>query len=113
MKIIPYTMSLMFDECNIRYFGNSLPRPMFGFTNEKNCYARFCHYPSIGIYAIDFSEANLKDCELDEELFKTCMIHEMIHFYLKYNHIKDDAQHGTQFKQMVDKLNKMYNLKIF
>ena len=41
------------------------------------------------------------------------MIHEMIHFYLTYNHIKDDAQHGTQFKQMVDKLNKMYNLKIF
>jgi predicted SprT family Zn-dependent metalloprotease len=56
---------------------------------------------------------NLKDCELDKELFKICMIHEMIHFYLTYNHIKDDAQHGTQFKQMVDKLNKMYNLKIF
>ena len=112
MKIMPYTMSLMFDKCNRMYFGNSLPRPIFGFTNDK-CYARFCHYPSIGIYVIDFSEKHLKDFELDKELFKTCMIHEMIHFYLAYNHIKDDAPHGTQFKQMVNKLNKIYNLKIF
>jgi hypothetical protein len=100
----------MFDDCNLRYFDNSLPRPMFGFTDEKKCYARFCYYGTLGgIYRIEFSRAH----KFDRELFKTCMIHEMIHFYLRYNHIKDDAPHGTKFMQMVDKLNKTYNLKIF
>jgi hypothetical protein len=47
-----------------------------------------------------------------ESDFVNTMVHEMIHYYLAWNRIKDNKPHGKQFMKMASELNKKYRLDV-
>lgn len=111
------TMSRMFSECNKKYFDRKLPTPEFGLINKINIIARFEYRKNKGKNKIkkplEYKKIFFSDCyDFDEKDFIEIMVHEMIHYYLAWNNIKDRDSHGKKFMEIASELNKKYNLNI-
>lgn len=50
--------------------------------------------------------------EFDEALLDNVVVHEMIHYYIAYNGIKDNSAHGEMFRRMMNEINARYGLQI-
>ena len=123
------TMPQMFWECNRLYFENQLRTPEFGLMHS-------CR--TLGKFAFQWGEKSkpvkkrnmvilMSDYfDLDEASFRNIMVHEMIHYYLYLNDIKDGSAfihflqffgfkksyHGPEFMAMAQKLNEQYGLNV-
>lgn len=108
------TMSKMFKECNKKYFNDSLPLPYLNTMNKLNTLARFeYNKDKNGTHPIKWQEIKFSDCyEYTEQDFREMMVHEMIHYYIAWNGIKDNKEHGDEFIKIATKLNEKYNLNI-
>jgi predicted SprT family Zn-dependent metalloprotease len=40
------------------------------------------------------------------------MVHEMIHYYIAWNRIKDNGHHGKKFMEIANKMNEEFGLNI-
>ena len=49
---------------------------------------------------------------LPEEEYIDTIVHEMIHYYIAYNNIKDDSPHGTMFMRKMQEITNTYGVKI-
>lgn len=101
----------MFAECNIRYFGGSLPTPLLKFIHKKNtigyCYCE-CEDNVITSTSIMISDRyKYTDTQL-----RNVMAHEMIHYFIFYNGIKTTWSHGKEFKTIAKYMNVVYGLNI-
>lgn len=109
------TMVHTFWDCNAKYFNNALPTPIFSTFNKTNILARFEYYKNkknskkpIRNQIIMFS-----DCfDFDEKDFIELMVHEMIHYYIAWNCIKDNAAHGKEFMKIANEIKDKYGLNI-
>lgn len=108
------TMSKVFKECNKLYFNSSLPMPEFGTINKLNTLAKFVYNKNKkGKYPIKWQSIKFSDCyDYTEEDFIDIMVHEMIHYYIALNGIKDNKDHGKNFMKIANELNEKYNLNI-
>ena len=108
------TMPRIFWECNRLYFDQSLPTPRFGMMKKLNTLARFEYQNNkkgkapIKRQIILFSEYY----DFDEETFKNLMVHEMIHYYLTWNGVKTELDHGKEFMAIANELNEKYGLNV-
>jgi predicted SprT family Zn-dependent metalloprotease len=50
--------------------------------------------------------------DFDEETFKNLMVHEMIHYYLAWNGVKTELDHGKEFMAIANELNEKYGLNV-
>lgn len=50
--------------------------------------------------------------DFDETLLDNVVVHEMIHYYIAYNGIKDSSAHGEMFCKMMNEINIRYGLQI-
>lgn len=50
--------------------------------------------------------------DLPAEEVDATIVHEMIHYYLWYKKIKDDAPHGSEFRRVMDRLNRDQGLNL-
>ena len=84
---------------NTQYFGGELPA-----IEVLPCRARsyLGHFEvKDGVRTIRISSAyDLQPEELDDVI-----LHEMIHYYISWKGIRDDAPHGRRFRQIMDELN--------
>ena len=48
----------------------------------------------------------------DENDFIEIMVHEMIHYYIAWNGIKDNGSHGNVFLKMANEMKNKYGLNI-
>ena len=123
------TMPEMFWECNQQYFGHRLRTPKFGLMHSYRYLGRFEHRwgeknkpvkkRHMVILMSDYFD-------FDEETFRSIMVHEMIHYYLYLNDSSEcsvfgrflrlfgfkNSDHGPEFMEMAQKLNKQYGLNI-
>lgn len=108
------TMSKVFKECNKLYFNGSLPVPQFGTINKLNTLAKFLYNKDKkGKYPIKYQIIKFSDCyDYTKEDFIDIMVHEMIHYYIALNGIKDNKDHGKEFMKIANELNEKYNLNI-
>ena len=108
------TMSQMFRECNKKYFNGSLPSPKYGLMNKLNILARFeCNKNKKGEKPIKWQEIKFSDCyDFPENVFRNLMVHELIHYYIAWNGIKDNKDHGKKFMRIANELNTKYNLNV-
>ena len=108
------TMYEMFTECNERYFNGSLPIPYLNTMNKLNILARFeYNKDKNGEHPIKWQEIKISDCyDYTEDDFREIMVHEMIHYYIAWNGIKDNKEHGKEFLRISEEINKKYNLNI-
>jgi hypothetical protein len=109
------TMVKTFWECNKKYFNNSLPTPIFETVNRFDVIGKFeCHKnKKSDKKPIRNQIIKMTDCyDFDEKEFIDTMVHEMIHYYIAWNRIKDNGQHGKKFMQIANEMNEKYGLNI-
>jgi len=115
MEVTEKVLEKKFDECNKIYFNNGLPYPFFSIFCKKKPFAKFTYLKkkkngenvlvykkiSVSIY-YDFTEEQLRDI----------IVHEMIHYFIAYNDIKDNKEHGKIFLSIAERLNSEFGLNI-
>jgi hypothetical protein len=50
--------------------------------------------------------------EKEKSDYEDTLIHEMIHVWIEYGHIRDNAPHGTMFTDEMKRINRLYNRNI-
>lgn len=108
------TMSRMFRECNKEYFDGSLPIPYFRLMNKLNTLARFeYNKDKKGKHPIKWQALKFSDCyDFSEEDFREIMVHELIHYYIAWNGIKDNKDHGREFMRIANEINEKYGMNV-
>lgn len=114
MKADFNTMPRIFRECNKNFFNGKLPTPKFGLFNKKNTFATFTwNWNKKGKCPIKRQTISFSDCyDFNENDFIDIMAHEMIHYYIALNGIKDNKDHGKEFTKIMNELNEKYGLNI-
>lgn len=99
-----------FNRFNREIFGNGLPVPTFKVTNARTFLGKFQHkkYPySKGIlneFIITLSNA----FDVPQDVLEDTIIHEMIHYEIAFNKVKDNSAHGDVFLNRMDEINSKY-----
>ena len=50
--------------------------------------------------------------DLPEYEYIDTLVHEMIHYYILSNHLKDDSPHGTLFRKKMEEITNKYGIRI-
>ena len=92
-----------FKKYNTLYFNGILPLPKFIVTNTKRTLGqyRYRKYEVFNKHTICVT--NYYD--IDDKKIDNILIHEMIHYYLKFTNNRDTTAHGTQFKMQCARIN--------
>lgn len=113
MNITKRILEEKFKEYNSLYFNNKLTKPKFFFLNDKRNYGRILLGSRNGKIPTEIWISKMLN--VNEEILKDTLIHEMIHQYvyerlygLKYQLIT----HGIKFRYVCWKLNRKYKIKI-
>lgn len=111
------TMPMVFYDCNEKYFNGELPTPKFGLINNTKLIARFEYRKSNkkdkDKNPLEHKIILFSDCfDYDENDFIEIMVHEMIHYYIAWNGIKDNGSHGNVFLKMANEMKNKYGLNI-
>lgn len=101
----------LFNEWNEKAFNNELPVPSFELMQTKRMLGQFkwrrLGYTSMG-YTIRIS--TFYDRPIASYI--DTIVHEMLHYYIKYKGIKDTSSHGRKWKEMAAELSRKFNLTI-
>lgn len=101
-----------FKEFNTLMFGGKLTMPPIQLSNARTfvgqCAAKrrrtLFHGTQLYDFRLKFSVLfDLPECEWEDTI-----IHEMIHYYIGANGLKDTSSHGQLFRQIMDTINKRY-----
>jgi hypothetical protein len=109
------TMVHTFWDCNAKYFNDALPTPIFETVNRVDILARFEYRRNKknSKKPIRNQTIIMSDCfDYPEKDFVEIMIHEMIHYYIAWNRIKDNKSHGKEFMRMANEMKEKYGLNI-
>lgn len=115
MKLTTDILEEKFDECNKQYFNSELPYPFLGVFSKKRPFAKFTYLikKKNGKKELLYKKISISDYyDFTEEQLIDILVHEMIHYYIAYNGIKDNKEHGKEFTLMMDRLNNEFGLGI-
>jgi hypothetical protein len=106
---IPYIQS-RFDEFNARYFNGSLPPVPIKLSHAKGflgklTFTRRKQGLFRGYRNEDFVLRINARIDLPEELIEDTILHEMIHYYIAVNNLKDSSTHGALFRREMARIN--------
>ena len=105
-----------FDEFNKLCFGGQLPPIRIVMTEAKTYLGKVSYRtvrrPDGSTVNSAFTLRINTRIDLPQDEVDDTILHEMIHYYIAVNNRKDDAPHGTLFKQMMNHLNTRYNRHI-
>ena len=108
---VPY-LEAKFDEFNALMFGGRLPRIPVALSRAVS-YVGLCTYKirrrlfGKNEY-YDFRIRVSTKFDLPEQELEDVLIHEMIHYALRLDGIKDTSAHGKAFRQLKDHINRTY-----
>ena len=98
-----------FNVFNKEYFDNSLPLPNFALIKNKTKLGEFVACRRYDMFGIPFGKSTINIStfyDRPEDEISNTIIHEMIHYYIHFNHIVDTSSHGHVWKSMADEINK-------
>lgn len=107
-----------FDYFNKLCFQGSLPTPKFQISSAKTFagqmkYRRNVSSLRMGIPKCeDFRLCISRRFDLPQNEIEDTIIHEMIHYYIAYNGIRDTSPHGRVFREMMNGINHRFNRNI-
>lgn len=108
-----------FGTFNNAYFGGKLPEPEFVVSNARTILGQFCcrsrRSAILRRQKLDhFTIKVTKYYDLPEREYQNVLLHEMIHYYIAYQRIKDTSAHGQVFRAMMNELNSRHgwNIKV-
>lgn len=106
-----YFMRERFARFNEQIFRSMLPLPQFKVREARSYRGKFFHDHS-GLYGDIYTLVLSKSFDLDERELEDVLIHEMIHFYIAFNRIKDRSPHGPQFRSLMAQINQAHGRNI-
>ena len=112
---IPY-IERKFEEFNRQMFAGKLPPIPIELSNAKSflgqcvCKKRKLPFGKFKLY--DFRLRISTRFDLTEQEVEDTIIHEMIHYYIGVNNIKDTSAHGEVFRQIMNTINEKYGRKL-
>lgn len=101
-----------FEKFNRDYFGNKLPKPKFGIGKAKMILGSLNYktkHTLFGSKRFDYTIRLSVYYDQSEWQYLNTLLHEMIHYYISLNDIKDTSAHGKVFRSIMNNLNKKYN----
>lgn len=105
-----------FQEFNAQMFGGKLTMPPIQLSRARTfvgqCAAKKRRTLLHGTQLFDFRLKFSICFDLTEEEWEDTIIHEMIHYYIGVNRIKDTSAHGKVFRQMMDTINQRFGRKL-
>lgn len=105
-----------FHEFNVLMFGGKLTIPPIQLSRARTfvgqCAARKRRTLLHGTQLYDFRLKFSTCFDLPEEEWEDTIIHEMIHYYIGSNGIKDSSAHGQVFRQMMQDINQRFDRKL-
>ncbi len=96
----------VFDTYNKRCFESSLQRPLIVITRAKR---------QLGLFAATRPTPTIKVSnyyDRSEAEYTDTMVHEMIHYYIFANHIRDTGPHGKYFHTLMQEINRKEGLNM-
>lgn len=104
-----------FDTFNRDYFAGSMPRPRLSLGHSRTRLGSMAcrrRRTLLGWKNSDFAIRLSTYYDCTERELQTVLLHEMIHLYIAWKGISDDAPHGCVFRRMMDELNTRYGWNI-
>ncbi len=105
-----------FQEFNTLMFGGKLTMPPILLSRARTfvgqCAAKKRRTLFHGTQLFDFRLKFSVCFDLTEEEWEDTIIHEMIHYYIGVNGLKDTSAHGKVFRQMMETINQKYGRKL-
>lgn len=111
MTITIKQINELFNEWNKKAFNNELPIPSFELMQTKRTLGQF-RWRKIGIDKIGYTIRISTFYDRPLESYIDTIVHEMLHFYIRYKGIKDTSSHGRIWKRMAGELSDKFNLTI-
>lgn len=116
MRIDLFFLTERFDRFNKTIFNEILPEPKFELCAVKSFLGKCnykINYQSDGSrrtsgFTLRFNSAD----ELPERTAEDILIHEMIHFFIAYTGLIDNAPHGSLFKALMKNINEVHGRNI-
>lgn len=101
-------MRAWFDTFNRQYFNGELPLPRLALGNSRTRLGSMSCRRRRTLTGWRFSDFAIRlstyyDCT--EREMQTVLLHEMIHYYIAWKGIRDDAPHGSVFRSIMNRLN--------
>lgn len=105
-----------FQEFNAQMFDGKLTMPPIQLSRARSfvgqCVARKRRTLLRGTQLFDFRLKFSICFDLTEQEWEDTIIHEMIHYYIGVNGIKDTSAHGQVFRQMMETFNQRFGRKL-
>jgi len=106
---VPYIQS-RFDEFNARFFGGQLPPVPIRLSHAKGflgklTFTRRKQGLFRGYRNEDFVLRINVRIDLPEPLIEDTILHEMIHYFIAFNQLKDTSTHGALFRREMARIN--------
>jgi len=99
-----------FNIWNKKVFNNELPVPHFELMQTKRLLGQFCPRKVLGEYTYKIRISTFYDRPLSAYI--DTIVHEMLHYWIKYKGIKDTSSHGREWKRLAAKISREHNLTI-
>lgn len=101
-------MRAWFDTFNRQYFNGELPLPRLALGSSRTRLGSMSCRRRHTLTGWKFSDFAIRlstyyDCT--EREMQTVLLHEMIHYYIAWKGIRDDAPHGSVFRSIMNRLN--------
>lgn len=106
-----------FDTYNTRFFNGSLPPIPIKLSNARNFLGKVTFVKHRKWLFGDWTYSNFTlrintRYDLPEELIQDTILHEMIHYYIAVNHLRDTSTHGQLFRREMKRINEQGNRHI-
>lgn len=104
-----------FAQFNKEIFRSSLPEPRLSLTKARTFRGKmvFTREPGCGMRdRCDYEMRISVSFDLSREEWEDVVIHEMIHYYIRFNRIKDDSAHGPVFRRIMKEINTLHGRHI-
>ena len=110
-------IQVCFDEYNVRYFNGSLPPIPIKLSNARTFLGKVTFIKHRTWLFGEWRYSNFKlrintRYDLPEELLQDTILHEMIHYYIAVNHLRDTSTHGQLFRREMKRINEQGNRHI-
>lgn len=116
MKPTIYDIINLYEKYNKLIFNNQLPRPTLLLSDRKRgvglTKCKTMVNPDGKKRNYDFSISISTYWDLPEEEYIDTLVHEMIHYYIAYHNIEDNAMHGKVFMKMMNEITLKHGIKI-
>jgi len=100
-----------FNKWNEKAFGGELPLPSFELMRTKSLLGQF-KWQRIGKGRIGYTIRISTYYDRPYDYYVDTIVHEMLHYYIKYKGIEDTSSHGKEWKHMAKQISDKFGLTI-